>query len=117
MMKENSRGYHLSLLQEGETDQAASGPSRRAFLMGGLAGAALLGSALFTACGLTPSQQKVADSHKQDSHLVFVTSWQGIDFAWLPDSRHLAYVSDREIFVVDRQSGRRVQHQQTRLHA
>jgi WD40 repeat protein len=117
MMEKKSRGYRPYRLQEGETDQVASGLSRRAFLMGGLAGVALPGSALFTGCGLTPSRQVVTVPRKQDSHLVFAMSWQGLDFAWLPDSTRLAYVSDRELFVVDRQSGRRVQYQQTWPHA
>ncbi len=91
-------------------------PSRRELLRRGLtAGAALLvGDMLLAGCG--PLRQAAVTRASADSHMTLATPWQGIDFAWLPDSERLAYVGNRGLFIVDAKSGRQVGRQQIWPH-
>jgi WD40 repeat protein len=91
-------------------------PSRREVLKRGLAaGAALFaGDTLLAGCG--PLRQGASAGSSADKRMMLATPWQGIDFAWLPDSVHLAYASNRGLFIVDAKSGRQVWHQKIWPH-
>ncbi|WP_126555056.1 WD40 repeat domain-containing protein [Dictyobacter kobayashii] len=76
--------------------------ARRSILRGGvLLGGALLGSG----CALDLATR--ADTVRVKvplNHLVCDIPWQGIDFAWLPDNKQIAYASNQGLFVVNIQS-------------
>ncbi len=116
MIEQQNRHAHSERIQESEVRQAYRETSRRTFLKVGFTGAALLGGTLCLGFGLSSSQQ-VVTLDKQNTNPFFAMSWRGEDFAWLADSRRLAYANDRELFVVDSQNGQQIQFQQTWPHA
>jgi WD40 repeat protein len=93
-------------------------PSRRAVLKRGLAaGAALLtGDTLLAGCGSLRQGAASGSSMGEDKHMLLALLWQGIDYAWLPDSAHLAYVSNRGLFIVDTKSGSQIWRQKVWPH-
>ncbi|HZR39218.1 MAG TPA: WD40 repeat domain-containing protein [Ktedonobacteraceae bacterium] len=79
-------------------------PSRRQVLIGGLvAGAALIGGG-----ALVESRPGQMPQSMASQPLVLDMAWDGLDFAWLPDNAHLAYVSDHGLCIVDVKSGQKV---------
>ncbi|GLV55690.1 hypothetical protein KDH_25340 [Dictyobacter sp. S3.2.2.5] len=73
--------------------------SRRAILRNGV----LLGGALLSA-GCVPdisARLNTAAPQKSATNLVCDIPWQGIDFAWLPDNKHIACASTQGLSVVD----------------
>lgn len=77
--------------------------SRRTLLLGGLAaGATLAGGGALAVWGSSFLQQGPKAESRQP---VLDTVWDGLAFAWLPDSGHLAYASNRGLFFVDMHDG------------
>lgn len=102
-LQENSR----TLIRRGQQQNIRTDDSRRAFLIGGAA-AILAGGAGWwvTSRLLQPSQPAVMPV---DKHRIFNLPFTGnppeLEYGWLPDSTHIACVTQSEIFLVNVKNG------------
>jgi dipeptidyl aminopeptidase/acylaminoacyl peptidase len=90
---------------------ARAGCSRRTFLIGGTLAALAGGVSWWAASRFFHSQLQPA-AVPVDKHRIFnfpLTAYSpDLEYAWLPDSRHIACVTQSEIFLVDVESGKMV---------
>jgi WD40 repeat protein len=89
---------------------------RRELLKRGLAAGAALFAGDMLLAGCASSRQPAATGSSGDKRMTLAAPWQGIDYAWLPDSEHLAYASNRGLFIVDVKSGRQLWSQKIWPH-
>ncbi|EFH84658.1 WD40 repeat, subgroup [Ktedonobacter racemifer DSM 44963] len=83
---------------------AQKGFSRRSLLLGGVISGVALASA---SCGFNLLPQIRSQGKPTSNHLLRSINWDGLDFSWLSDSLHIAYASNRGLFVVNVENGQR----------
>jgi hypothetical protein len=100
----------LPVLIQSEQQGNGTGCSRRIFLIGGVA-AVLAGGGWWLSTQSSPPLTTPVDKHRIFNFPI-TANLPDMEYAWLPDSTHIACVTQSELFLVDVKSGQMVWKQE-----